>query len=139
MADVQVGSAFVDKVLTGSSGPFGVKTSEPHRRKNEQTGEWETTGRTFRDVTGDGIDWGAFAEGDRIAFFGAEFTRSREHEGKVYYSLTVRARAAAKVPSRGGQQAQGAPSAAPAGDWAAAPVPGAQAGAQGGWDETTPF
>lgn len=45
----------------------------------------------------------------------------------------------AQVTRSGGRQAHSAPSAAPAGDWAAAPVPGVQAGAQGGWDETTPF
>lgn len=47
--------------------------------------------------------------------------------------------ATAQVTRSGGRQAHSAPSAAPAGDWAAAPVPGAQAGARGGWDETTPF
>lgn len=47
--------------------------------------------------------------------------------------------ATAQVARSGGRQAHSAPSAAPAGSWAAAPVPGAQAGTQGGWDETTPF
>lgn len=88
MADIQVRSAFVDKVLVGTDGPWGLKTSEPHSRKNENGG-YDTTGRTFRTIRGKNIDWTQFQEKDRIAFFGREETVEREHEGKKYYDLLV--------------------------------------------------
>lgn len=131
MAQVQIDSAFVEKVVAGQQGPFGIKTAEPHRRKNDR-GEWETTGRTFRDVKGRDVDWSQFAEGDRVRIFGREVTEKREHEGKDYYSLVVWADAVVKIqPRDGAQQAQGGVNGAPAGDWASAPVNGPQAGAQG--------
>jgi len=88
MADIQVRSAFVDKVLVGTDGPWGLKTSEPHSRKND-TGGYDTTGRTFRTIRGKNIDWTQFQEKDRISFFGREETVEREHEGKKYYDLLV--------------------------------------------------
>lgn len=88
MADVQVRSAFVDKVLVGTDGPWGLKTSEPHSRKND-AGGYDTTGRTFRTIRGKNIDWTQFQEKDRISFFGREETVEREHEGKKYYDLLV--------------------------------------------------
>lgn len=91
MARIQVDAAFIEKVLTTREGvPFGVSTSEPHRRKTD-AGEWVTTARTFRTVTGQNIDWSQFNQGDRIAFAGSERTETREHEGKTHYNLTVRA------------------------------------------------
>lgn len=88
MADIQVKSAFVDKVLAGTSGAWGVKTSEPHSRKNDDGG-YDTTGRTFRTLRGNNVDWSQFQEKDRITFFGREETVEREHEGKKYYDLIV--------------------------------------------------
>lgn len=88
MADIQVKSAFVDKVLTGNDGVWGVKTSEPHSRKND-SGGYDTTGRTFRTLRGRNVDWSQFQEKDRITFFGREETVEREHEGKKYYDLIV--------------------------------------------------
>lgn len=88
MADVQVKSAFVDKVLIGQDGAWGVKTSEPHSRKND-TGGYDTTGRTFRTLRGRNVDWSQFQEKDRITFFGREETVEREHEGKKFYDLIV--------------------------------------------------
>lgn len=138
MAQVQIESAFVEKVVSGQQGPFGIKTAEPHRRKNER-GEYETTGRTFRDVKGRDVDWSQFAEGDRVRIFGREVTEKREHEGKDYYSLVVWADAVVKIPPRdGAQQAQGGPNTAGAGGWASVPVGGAQAGA-GAFSDDTPF
>lgn len=110
MADVQVKSAFVDKVLTGSDGAWGVKTSEPHSRKND-AGGYDTTGRTFRTLRGRNVDWSQFQEKDRITFFGREETVEREHEGKKFYDLIVWVDSAAviKAQQAAPQPAQSAP------------------------------
>lgn len=105
MADIQVKSAFVDKVLTGNDGAWGVKTSEPHSRKND-TGGYDTTGRTFRTLRGRNVDWSQFQEKDRITFFGREETVEREHEGKKYYDLIVWVDSAAVIR---GQEQQNRP------------------------------
>lgn len=99
MADIQVKSAFVDKVLTGNEGAWGLKTSEPHSRKNDNGG-YDTTGRTFRTLRGRNIDWSQFQEKDRITFFGREETVEREHEGKKFYDLIVWVDAAAVIKSQ---------------------------------------
>lgn len=114
MAEIIVKSAFVDKVLVGKDGAFGVRTSEPHSRKNDQGG-YDTTGRTFRTLRGRGIDWSQFQERDRIAFHGREVTEEREHDGKKYYDLNVWVDGVMRVESTGGQRV-----AAPADTWAAA-------------------
>lgn len=110
MADVQVKSAFVDKVLVGNDGAWGVKTSEPHSRKNE-AGGYDTTGRTFRTLRGRNVDWSQFQEKDRITFFGREETVEREHEGKKFYDLIVWVDSAAVIKSQQSvsQPAQSAP------------------------------
>lgn len=140
MANVQIESAFVEKVISGQQGPFALKTVELHRRKNDR-GEYETTARTFRDVKGRDVDFSQFAEGDRVRIIGREVTEKREHEGKDYYSLVVWADAVVKIlPRDGAQQAQGGVSAASAGDWSSAPVASPQAGAGGFGDDTSvPF
>lgn len=106
MADIQVKAAFVDKVLTSNDGAWGVKTSEPHSRKND-AGGYDTTGRTFRTLRGRNVDWSQFQEKDRITFFGREETVEREHEGKKYYDLIVWVDAAEVIKSQ--QPAQSAP------------------------------
>lgn len=89
MAQVQIQTAFVEKVLLTREGvAFGVSTSEPHRRKTD-AGEWETTARTYRTVMGKNIDWAQFQEGDRISVAGSEKTEAREHDGKTHYNLVV--------------------------------------------------
>lgn len=105
MADIQVRSAFVDKVLTGNDGAWGVKTSEPHSRKNE-SGGYDTTGRTFRTLRGRNVDWSQFQEKDRITFFGREETIEREHDSKKYYDLIVWVDSAAVIR---GQEQQNRP------------------------------
>lgn len=115
MAEIQVKSAFVDKVLSGANGAFGLKTSEPHSKKN-QSGGYDTTGRTFRTLMSKNIDWSQFQERDRITFFGREETVEREHEGKKYYDLIVWVDAVANVRSqegRGGSNVS-SPASAPA-------------------------
>lgn len=114
MAEIIVKSAFVDKVLAGKDGAFGLRTSEPHSRKNDQGG-YDTTGRTFRTLRGRGIDWSQFQERDRITFHGREVTEEREHDGKKYYDLNVWVDGVMRVESTGGQR-----QAAPADAWAAA-------------------
>lgn len=123
MADVQVKSAFVDKVLTGNDGAWGVKTSEPHSRKNDNGG-YDTTGRTFRTLRGRNVDWSQFQEKDRITFFGREETVEREHEGKKFYDLIVWVDAAAVIKSQGqtSRPAQSAPATTQE-PWAAQEVP----------------
>lgn len=128
MADIQVKSAFVDKVLTGNEGAWGLKTSEPHSRKNDNGG-YDTTGRTFRTLRGRNIDWSQFQEKDRITFFGREETVEREHEGKKFYDLIVWVDAASVIKSQA-PTSQTAP-AATTGAWT---TPG-----NFGDESTTPF
>lgn len=130
MADIQVRNAFVDKILTSNDGVWGLRTSEPHSRKN-QNGGYDTTGRTFRTLRGRDIDWSQFQERDRITFYGREETTEREHDGKKYYDLIVWVDAIRKhQPTQ--QQAD---------PWAAAqPTQGAETWAEpGAFDDPTPF
>lgn len=141
MADIQVKSAFVDKVLAGNDGAWGLKTSEPHSRKND-TGGYDTTGRTFRTIRGKGIDWSQFQERDRITFFGREETIEREHEGKKYYDLIVWVDAVNVIRPQQGQSqpAQSAPAQSQE-PWS---TPGSSTTADawvtpGGFSDDTPF
>lgn len=133
MADVQVKSAFVDKVLVGNDGAWGVKTSEPHSRKND-AGGYDTTGRTFRTLRGRNVDWSQFQEKDRITFFGREETVEREHEGKKFYDLIVWVDSAALIKSQ--QTAQQPAQSAPATAQEPWTTPGPTAAA---WGEEKPF
>jgi len=118
MAKVTVDSAFVEDVLIGNSGAWGLKTSEPHSKKNQDTGKWDTTGRTFRTVKvsrDSGIQLERFAKGDRITFEGREVTEAKKAAdgSKTFYDLVVwadrveaagGARAAAPVDSWGSEE-----------------------------------
>lgn len=133
MAQVQIENAFVEKILAGPNGPFGLKTAEPHRRKNDR-GEWETTGRTFRDVKGRDIEFAGLAEGDRVKIYGREITEKREHDGKDYYSLIVWADAVVKIQPRDGTQgARGGANGAPTDGWTPAPQNAPQTAAHDSW------
>jgi len=94
MADIEF-TAFVDKVLTSKEDGQNwlLKTSETHRRENRETGEWETTARTFRDVRlsndADPDLFEAIHEGDRVRVKGFELTIASERDGQNYYNLTV--------------------------------------------------
>lgn len=92
MAEIKVSSAFVEDVIVDREGvPFALRTSEPHRRKND-AGEWETTARTFRSVKASresGIALTNYVKGDRIAFEGTEKTEKREKDGRTFYDLVV--------------------------------------------------
>lgn len=83
--------AFVEDVLTGSSGVFGLKTAETHSRKDD-AGKWQTVARTFRTVKASresGVVWGGFAKGDKVLVSGSEKTEVREWQGKKLYDLVV--------------------------------------------------
>lgn len=93
MGKLTVDSAFVEDVLIGNTGAWGLKTSEPHSRKNDQD-RWETVGRTFRTIKvsrNSGIQLEQFVKGDRISFEGREITESRKSAdgAKTYYDLVV--------------------------------------------------
>lgn len=93
MAKIIVESAFVEEVLIGNTGAWGLKTSEPHSRKNDQD-KWETVGRTYRTVKvsrASGIQLEQFTKGDRIQFEGREVTESKKSAdgAKTFYDLVV--------------------------------------------------
>lgn len=92
MAEITMKSAFVEDVITDRDGvPFALRTSEPHRRKND-AGEWETTARTFRTVKASrdsGVALTNYVKGDRVEFAGVEKTEKREKDGRTFYDLVV--------------------------------------------------
>lgn len=92
MADIKFTAFIEDTVRSQSGGVFVLKTSEPHRRKNDRD-EWETTARTFRDVKVSreaGINLDAFTKGDRVDITGSEKTETRaDTTGKKHYTLVV--------------------------------------------------
>ncbi|WP_347975679.1 hypothetical protein [Microbacterium sp. ProA8] len=117
MAKLTVDSAFVEEVLIGNNGAWGLKTSEPHSRKNDQD-RWETVGRTFRTLKvsrNSGISLERFNKGDRITFEGREVTESKKSAdgAKTYYDLVVWADAVELAGS-----ARTAPAAEPVDAWA---------------------
>ena len=128
MADVKVANAFVEDVVSDRDGVvFALRTSEPHRRKNDQ-GEWETTARTFRTVRASrdsGVDLSVFRKGDRVEFQGSEKTEKRERDGRTFYDLIVWVASIAALGGSGGRSQAPAPdepwgagSSAQAGVWA---------------------
>ena len=141
MADIKVASAFVEDVVTDRDGvPVALRTSEPHRRKNDRD-EWETTARTFRTVRASrdsGIRLTDYVKGDRIEFTGTEKTEKREKDGKTYYDLVVWVSSLARV---GGSRGRSQP---PVTDEPWAAPSGAETGADGwaqpgSYGDDTPF
>jgi hypothetical protein len=132
MAEIKVASAFVEDVVTDRDGvPFALRTSEPHRRKNDQD-LWETTARTFRTVKASresGISFTNYVKGDRISFEGTEKTEKREKDGRTFYDLVVWVTALQAI---GGGGAANSYTPIPEPDFAPA---------GGGWDDndSTPF
>ncbi len=125
MAEIKF-KAFVEDVKRTREGDvFVIKTSEPHRRKNDQD-QWETTARTFRDVkAARGVSLDGFGKGDRVEVTGQEKTEVREYEGKKLYTLVVWAESI----TRDGEPAVSAPS----------DEPGATPGASYGETGEVPF
>lgn len=124
MAKIEIESAFIEPWTknTEEHPSWGMKTAEPHSRKNEE-GKYETISRTFRTVKvsrASGIDLTEFRKGDRVHVWGTEATDVREHEGKKYYDLIVWADRIERAEPKG----QGSPAQqqAPADEpWAATP------------------
>ncbi|HWV46317.1 MAG TPA: hypothetical protein VN039_09925 [Nitrospira sp.] len=117
MAEIKF-TAFVNGAVQDSRSDdnFVIKTAEAHRRKvrGGKDDEYETYGRTFRDVflsvdaDKELADWFAgtvFEEGMRIDVIGQEVTRPREYQGKTFYDLVVYATAIAvheaQAPAKG--------------------------------------
>jgi hypothetical protein len=138
MAKIEIDSAFVEAWTknTEQHPAWGMKTAEPHSRKNED-GNYETVGRTFRTVKvprSTGIDLTMFRKGDRVKVWGREVTETREHEGKKYYDLIVWADRVEIAGSAGTSGTTGATTAEP---WATtAPV---QTDSTQGYTDETPF
>jgi len=145
MSKIEIESAFVEAWTknTEEHPAWGMKTAEPHSRKNED-GKYETVGRTFRTIKvprSTGIDLTMFRKGDRVQVWGREVTETREHEGKKYYDLIVWADRVEIV----GSSSSNATSNAPAGEpWAnTAPVQTDTAGdvwnTPGNYSDEVPF
>jgi len=131
---------FVEEVLEGRNGPYGLKVSEPHRRKNDAD-EWVTVARTFHRVTGAfqaGIQWAGFAKGDRVEVAGRQVTEVYAGaDGVKKYPLAVKAD---RVSMLGGGPGGSVGHSEPAvGDWVTPAAAGAQTGAWGADDASTPF
>lgn len=89
MAEIKFKAFVEDSKTTRDGEVFVLKTSEPHRRKNDQD-QWETTARTFRDVKASrGVSLAGFSKGDRVEVVGQEKTEVREYDGKKLYTLVV--------------------------------------------------
>lgn len=136
MAEIKVSSAFVEDVVSDREGNvFALRTSEPHRRKNDRD-EWETTARTFRTVKASrdsGVDLSQFRKGDRVEFAGQEKTERRDKDGKTYYDLIVWATGVSMAGSASGRQPE------PAADSWAQPVQNDQWAGGGNYGDDTPF
>jgi hypothetical protein len=90
---------YIDEVR----GNWLLRVAEPHSKLIE--GKWQTISRTWRDVKpahGSGLDFSEFLKGTRVKVSGVERTEMREHEGKKFYDLQVRAMSveAAPLPPR---------------------------------------
>lgn len=84
-------------------GDWLLRVAEPHSKLIE--GKWHTISRTWRDVKpayGSSLDLSVFLKGARVKVAGIERTEMREHDGKKYYDLQVRAMSveAAPLPAR---------------------------------------
>lgn len=127
MAEISF-KAFVEDVKRTQSGEaFVLKTSEPHRRKNDQD-QWETTARTFRDVKASrGVSLEGYGKGDRVTVTGQEKTESRQHDGKTFYTLVVWA----ETITRDGESASAASNAQ---QWTNDPTPDVWGAPAASWD-----
>jgi single-stranded DNA-binding protein len=87
-------TGFVEEILEGRNGTYGIKVAEPHRRKDDND-QWQTVARTFHRVTGAygaDIEWGGFSKGDRVDVTGKQVTDPyTDNGGKKQYPLVVKA------------------------------------------------
>lgn len=83
MAEVKF-KGIVERVL----GSKGVKVVESHRKKNE-SGEWETAGRTYFTVWVNQLPQPS--EGSIVEIVGVQKTVAEEYQGQTRYNLHVSA------------------------------------------------
>jgi hypothetical protein len=83
MAEIKF-KGIVERVL----GVKGVKVVESHRKKNE-SGEWETAGRTYFTVWVNQLPQPA--EGSIVEITGVQKTVAEEYQGQTRYNLHVSA------------------------------------------------
>lgn len=85
-------TVFIENIIRNQDGvAFAIDTAEPHRRRRE-SGEWETTARTFRTVKASrdsGIQLDAWQKGDRVTITGSEKTEVRAGTDRKHYTLVV--------------------------------------------------
>lgn len=96
---------------------WAMKTAETHRKKDGD--DWVDNGRTFRTVKvayGVDMDLTRFRKGDRVNIVGTEVTETREHDGKKYYDLVVKA-TSVELATKGQQQTPAASVSRPVNDW----------------------
>lgn len=114
MAQIQF-TAFVEPWTKNSEQhpSWGMKTAETHRKKDGEN--WVDNGRTFRTVKvgyGVDLDLSQFRKGDRVDVVGVEVTESREHDGKKFYDLVVKATSVSLAPTKNTGNAPSSPVAA---------------------------
>jgi hypothetical protein len=118
MAEIKFKAFVEDWTKNNSQHPdWAMKTAETHRKKDGDN--WVTSSRTFRTVKAGyddnnqpvSIDFTRFAKGAQVEVIGKEMTEVRDHEGKKYYDLVVKATSVVAV-ERDGQQ--NTPTATPA-------------------------
>lgn len=120
-----------------------LRVSEEYRQK-DQAGQWQNAG--YGDFTvwlRDEDQYPEVQAGAVVLVSGDLRVKKAEKDGRTFTNLNVSFVKVGVVRLTGkyqgaAQQAQGAPSAAPAGDWAAAPVPGVQTGGRD-FSDDVPF
>ena len=95
-------------IVERTLGSKGVKVVESHRKKNE-SGEWETAGRTYFTVWVN--DLAQPAEGSIVQIKGTQKTVAEEYQGQTRYNLHVSATEIfiSGVVNRSGNQPVAAP------------------------------
>jgi hypothetical protein len=75
-------------IVERTLGSKGIKVVESHRKKNE-SGEWETAGRTYFTVWVNELNQPA--EGSLVEIEGVQKTVAEEYQGQTRYNLHVSA------------------------------------------------
>lgn len=136
-----------DPELKYHDGRAVTNVTVPHtpRRKNRQSNEWEDAGPTlwvqasFWEQQAEAVVE-AVRKGTLVTITGQpELNVFTKQDGSTDAQLRLKFGTLAVIPRSGGQQAQGGPNTAGAGDWASAPVNGPQTGAQSFDDSSVPF
>lgn len=109
MADViTIERAWVNKVKQLQFGTI-IEVASNQRAKNQTTGEWETVGKTYYEVSlGDGVDASAISEGIEVRIVGTFKAVKWERDGKTGLNLKVRASEITPIQKPGGAAAPAA-------------------------------